>query len=796
MTKRFTNFISNDTIQNIIDTLTSTQTTSIEVSDFPELKDQIQHTFGISTSSIPIKWVTGDTPSHIDTSTHSFIHTHLIYLTDSPGVLRINSDEFPITKGAAFLFDNQATHSIIGTNSIPRLLIGPMSEYGLSVGAGQTIVADGATDTVYLSQVSGNWFYRINTNAATSISSFPVFIQNINASPSANVLKLLFSTDVTLSSTNEYFICGSDGIQFGNTSLNPDGSRPRISVPFDYYDGLIQNGTNFTDGYNSIYIYNLILDGTGYYNQTSAGWIGKQYFGKNATNNYIVNCTALGDIHGGGIIGYYAGNVCIIGCSSEGYLSQPNAGGIVGGYTNGTITIESCWTSGAIMNDYCGGIIGGNTIGTITIINCYTSGAIFGNYAGGICGSNVGINGELTITNCYTSGAINGQYCGGISGSITLSGSENTSISISNCYTLGFINGTQNSGGIYGLSINLGGGILSLLITNCYTCGTTTSSKGYIIGGSNTLPPSCYAEAYYSSSGWSTVHANTVLLSPPTSEPGVSSNWVSIGVNQEYLLRNMGYTPYSTTVITTSSIPSLIRTSSFTVASGNATSAGRTSTYQLLQLSGGIPSAYSTITINPTTGVISTTSRTTPGTYTVYVYTLGSYHITTVTLTVVPNIPCLIHDTKVLTPEGYVPVHRLKKGDFVVTSDKRRVKIVNILETTVIGCENTYPCIIRKGSIHKGYPAETFSISQDHLIQTPDKGWILPKTHFPLDRSRRTLRYVHIQLKNYNTDHLVISGGTVVESLAVYKEDKIEYYKRILSRERTPPYASLRYALI
>lgn len=67
-----------------------------------------------------------------------------------------------------------------------------------------------------------------------------------------------------------------------------------------------------------------------------------------------------------------------------------------------------------------------------------------------------------------------------------------------------------------------------------------------------------------------------------------------------------------------------------TVPSGGSTLAALVPNrnYQLLMVKGGNEGSYNTITINPVTGAISTTSATVPGTYTLYLRNTGSYHIT------------------------------------------------------------------------------------------------------------------------------------------------------------------------
>ncbi len=148
-------------------------------------------------------------------------------------------------------------------------------------------------------------------------------------------------------------------------------------------------------------------------------------------------------------------------------------------------------------------------------------------------------------------------------------------------------------------------------------------------------------------------------------------------------------------------------------------------------------------------------------------------------------IPCLTEGTIVLTPNGYVNVGRLRKGDNVITSDNRIVEIVKIYKSRVIGNNYTYPCIIPKNSIGPNYPPETFKISQGHLIRYNNSSsiyWIYPRKYFKLDKSKQIFTYYHIKLENYITDHLVINNGVVVESLGNHPSDKPnnkQYYDNI-----------------
>jgi len=85
-------------------------------------------------SSFPMSWIKGDTAPHIDTGESPFQHTYLIYLNDSPGQFSVDSQSYPIQENTGFKFNEGLSHQTQGTNSIPRLLVGPMNELGEPVG--------------------------------------------------------------------------------------------------------------------------------------------------------------------------------------------------------------------------------------------------------------------------------------------------------------------------------------------------------------------------------------------------------------------------------------------------------------------------------------------------------------------------------------------------------------------------------------------------------------------------------------------------------------------------------------
>lgn len=582
---------------------------------------------------IPMRWIKGDTVPHVDRGPSLFENTYLLYLTSSEGNLVLDDITYPITEGTAYVFNEGLRHGTVGTGSEPRLMLGPMNELGQAVGIFQ-ISGPGGT-TAYIREASSIVEYSYD-----QITWDPIYwpCALFNTSTSDGVFTIEFITDITLTTINDYFYIFSDQIQIGSKSLKNDGTRPIITVDgVANYPGLVKNGDGMGGaGNNNIYVYNIVVSATGVSTLPyGGGWIGQAFFANSASNNYIINCSSDGDIfeEAGGIIGGQPGSVTVIGCSSSGAINQ-NGGGIIGreSFTGATITCISCWSTGSI-GQYGGGIVG-NGVGTANIQYCYSTGTI-GQNAGGICGSDTGITGRVLVDSCYSTGNIDSAGGG-------IVGYNSGDIYISNCYSLGSI--AANAGGILG-SLNAVG--VDKTIINCYVTGVIAGSDGYIVGGYTQetgiiplsfSPPSSlnlirnYSEDKNGGSGWNTTNANNKLQGVPN--PIVGTIWVATTINQPFELFNMGYTPYITNIIVDG--PTLIRTFGLNINVGNsgipAIIAGKS--YTKLQINGGDSGSYSTITVDSTTGTITTTAETVPATYTIYIRNNGSYNITVFELTV------------------------------------------------------------------------------------------------------------------------------------------------------------------
>jgi hypothetical protein len=434
-----------------------------------------------------------------------------------------------------------------------------------------------ATGTINISYSAPDVYYNINGLGDIQITAWPLTIQNL---VSSTTLKVLFMTDITLTQIDQYFQCGSDNIQFGDSSLKNDGTRPIITITAINYPGLIENyDPLFFSSYNNIYIYNLFVKSVGAVLVSGAGWIGQENFSYGSTC-YFINCSSDGDIpvNGGGIIGLACGNnggnLTIIGCSTSGNIDS-NGGGIAGkdtGFT-GTFTISNCFSTG-IIGTNAGGIVG------------YLSGGL---------SSAVNI-----IENCYSSGIISS---GG--GGITGAGVAN--ITVSNCYSLGTV--SSGAGGIYGDGSNI-----NTTAINCYTANGTN-----IYAVTSGIIQNCYT----ANGSWNDATANSLLQ---------SSYWISVVSNTPFYLKSFGGSPYTLANIVANNI---VQIYSASINPGETTIPAPVAGYKTFQImDGGDP----TITID-NTGVITTTATTPLGIYTLIIYAVDDYTTTTFILEVIAPIP-------------------------------------------------------------------------------------------------------------------------------------------------------------
>jgi hypothetical protein len=415
-------------------------------------------------------------------------------------------------------------------------------------------------------------------------------------------LTITFTSDLSFNSVDQYFIIDSSNITI-------DGSNHivYVDVSSNDYPGLVQNGAFGASGYSFITIQNLGIEST-YTVALSGGWVGQQYFGKDASDNYVENCYSTGPI-------------------------GTEAGGIFGSFSQATAT--NCYSIGTI-NTGAGGIFGPNSQPSASANNCYSTGPIITlgtNGGGGI----FGYGSQGSATNCYSIGPIGGNNAGGIFGS----GSPG---SATNCYSTGPIG--LSAGGIFGFNSPP-----SASATNCYSTGSITGGEGI---GANIDVSYCYFTD--GSTNWLDSAADASLN---VIEPNV---WTDIDTNSEnvpyrltsFYINQILYDPSSgTNVVTEYPVPDVsgIYTWSITSVNGSTTN-------------------NEGITIDGSNGDISF-GVSSNGTYAVNVLaedSFGKYSFETFT-NIISNI-CFPAGTPIVTNQGIIPINKINPKIHTIRNKK------------------------------------------------------------------------------------------------------------------------------
>ena len=125
-------------------------------------------------STVPMRWIKGDTPLHVDRGEKQFSRTHLVYLTDSVGELIIDGRSYPIAAGDAHIFSEGLAHCTVNTTGTSeRLMIGPMSEAGFGVGRYAVTYFNNNTDAETDTNIIGDSNYTLI--AINGVSSWVIY---------------------------------------------------------------------------------------------------------------------------------------------------------------------------------------------------------------------------------------------------------------------------------------------------------------------------------------------------------------------------------------------------------------------------------------------------------------------------------------------------------------------------------------------------------------------------------------------------------------------------------------------
>jgi hypothetical protein len=409
---------------------------------------------------------------------------------------------------------------------------------------------------------------------------------------------VFLQTPLLISSTTQYL-----AVSAGTAAITLDGQGNEVTVEFvTGYPGLVR-ATQVAP----VTVQNFSVLAVGSSIAADGGWVCQAVFGGMGDEFFVTvqNCNSNGNLAdntaAGGIVGQ--GSTCsIIACYSSGSIGE-SCGGIAGaGCTS--CSLSMCYSLGSTIGGAGGGICGPGCT-DCELVNCYSVGAPGGDSAGGIFGAS---SSGCSAVACYSWGSLIAAQTAGFAGAFV-------NLSVANSYSIGNIGST--SGGI-AQEDGSGGQTLGGL----YTSGAG-SGVGGIVSGSSVDPSGCYSETNHgSSSGWTDAHAASVL----SGIGGAGSTWISTAPNTPYLLGAFASSPYVT--------PSASVEQGGTTANALSSIAYTTGSGASFALIG----AGNGITINASTGQISTTANTPVGAYTLLVFNQQNastqYWLATFTLTV------------------------------------------------------------------------------------------------------------------------------------------------------------------
>jgi len=175
---------------------------SIPVTD--SIRATLQSRFGLhlTGSSIPMRWMKGDTAPHTDTGASRFENTYLMYLNDSPGELIVDSHSYPIRANSGFIFNEGLSHETQHTEGVPRLLLGPMNEFAEPVGSTLTYFPTEADALAYTNVLGYGNSYVVGDPPFGGYTSWRLASNSIGTSPR----NVVYVNGNTLTADGPYYL--------------------------------------------------------------------------------------------------------------------------------------------------------------------------------------------------------------------------------------------------------------------------------------------------------------------------------------------------------------------------------------------------------------------------------------------------------------------------------------------------------------------------------------------------------------------------------------------------------------
>ena len=147
-----------------LDTYTSYGKVYFSISLTDSIRSALESHLGLDLShvtSLPMRWIKGDTLPHIDTGVSKFERTHLVYLNSCPGEFVVDATEYPILENTGYVFNEGISHKTLHTDFVPRLMIGPMSEQAFAVGSNLSYFPSEADALNYTNILGGVYTYIV-----------------------------------------------------------------------------------------------------------------------------------------------------------------------------------------------------------------------------------------------------------------------------------------------------------------------------------------------------------------------------------------------------------------------------------------------------------------------------------------------------------------------------------------------------------------------------------------------------------------------------------------------------------
>lgn len=204
----------------------ATSTTVRFTMDLPtEVKASLEESLGLDLpDQVPLRWIQGDTPSHADAGQSSFERTHLVYLTDSEGEFNLGDESFPICKGDSFVFSQGTLHGTSHTGTMPRLMLGPMSEAAEPVGGVELRYYPTQADAIantnqlgYLMDPGGGGPFIVGQTTSGTTGGFTLWRIASNSTGSSDPL-VLYPNGSGMTNDGYYYVY-PDSVCFGKGTL-------------------------------------------------------------------------------------------------------------------------------------------------------------------------------------------------------------------------------------------------------------------------------------------------------------------------------------------------------------------------------------------------------------------------------------------------------------------------------------------------------------------------------------------------------------------------------------------------